>query len=113
MKMSLYKKKKKKKSLQQQIKSLKNENSNFKGDIKTQLKIIENLSRFENRSVKTSRNKSGHSTNTGENSLEGNRKSNDIRFELSNKFPPLHNNDQNLTTKRPTSTGTQENSGYY
>ena len=68
MTMSLYKEKIK--SLQQQIKSLKNENSNFKGDIKTQLKIIENLSRFENRSAKTSRNKSGHSTNTGENFLE-------------------------------------------
>ena len=32
------------------------------------------------------------------------RKSNDIHFELSNRFSPLHNDDQNLTTKRPAST---------
>ena len=52
----------------------------------------------------TSRNKHGHSTNTGKNALERNRKSNDIHFELSNMFSPLCNDDQNLTTKRPTST---------
>ena len=53
--------------------------------------------------IATSRNKHGHSTNTGKNTLERNRKSNDIHFELSNRFSPLHNDDQNLT-KRPTST---------
>ena len=37
------------KSLEKEIKSLKNENGNLKVDIKTQLKVIENLSRFENR----------------------------------------------------------------
>ena len=37
------------KSLEQETTSLKNENSNLKGDIKTQLKVIENLFRFENR----------------------------------------------------------------
>ena len=37
------------KSLEQEIKSLKNENSNLKGDIQTQIKVIENLSRFENK----------------------------------------------------------------
>ena len=37
------------KSLEDEIKSLKNENSSLKGDIKTQLKVMENLSRFENR----------------------------------------------------------------
>ena len=35
------------KSLEEEIKSLKN--TNLKGDIKTQLKVTENLSRFENR----------------------------------------------------------------
>ena len=53
--------------------------------------------------IATSRNKHGHSTNTGKNTLERNIKSNDIHFELSNRFSPLHNDDQNLT-KRPTST---------
>ena len=37
------------KSLEEEIKSRKTENSNLKDDIKTQLKVIENLSRFENR----------------------------------------------------------------
>ena len=37
------------------------------------------------------------------NTLERNRKSNDIHFELSRGFLFLHNDDQNLT-KRPTST---------
>ena len=80
------------KSLEQEITSLKNENSNLKGDIKTQLKVIENLFRFENRLCEDSvtnkdkvnvnyepddlkneiqwevaafRNKHCHSTNTG------------------------------------------------
>ena len=118
------------KSLEEEIKSRKNENSNLKGDIKTQLKVIENLSRFENRHCKdliankdkvnennesndlknegqwqitTSRNKHGHSTNAGKSTLERNKKSNDIYFKLSNRFSPLHNDDQNLT-KGPTST---------
>ena len=78
------------KLLEEEIKSLKN--SNLKGDIKTQLKVIENLSRFENRhfedsitkkhkvnvnyesddlknesqwQITTSRNKRGHSANAG------------------------------------------------
>ena len=50
------------------------------------------------------RSKHGHSKNAGRNTLEKNRKSNDIRFKLSNRFSPLHNNDQNLKMKRPTST---------
>ena len=85
------------KSLEEEIKSLKNENSNLKGDIKTQLKVIENLSRFENRhcedsiankdkvnvnyesndlknesqwQIATSRNKHGHSTNAGKVTLK-------------------------------------------
>ena len=129
--MSLYKWRRIK-TLEEEIKSLKNENSNLKGEIKTQLKVIENLSRFENRhcedsiiyhkgkanvsydsdnlknerqwQIATSRNKRGHSANAGKNILERNRKSNDIHFELSNSFSHLHNEDQNLTTKRPTST---------
>ena len=36
-------------SLEEEITNLKNENSNLKGDMKTQLKVNENLSRFENR----------------------------------------------------------------
>ena len=32
------------------------------------------------------------------------KKSNNIHFELSKRFSPLHNDDQNLTTKRATST---------
>ena len=119
------------KSLEEEIKSLKNENSNLKGEIKTQLKVIENLSRFENRhcedsiankdkvnencesndlknkgqwQIATSRNKHGHSTNAGKVTLERNRISNVVHFKLSNRFPPLHDVDQNLTRKRPTST---------
>ena len=49
--------------------------------------------------IATPRNKRGHSTNTGKNTLERNRKSNDIHFELSNRFSALRNDDQNLTTK--------------
>ena len=37
------------KLLEEEFKSLKNENSNLKGDINTQLKVIINLSRFDNR----------------------------------------------------------------
>ena len=37
------------KSLKEEIKSPKTENGNLKGDIKTQLKVIENLSRVGNR----------------------------------------------------------------
>ena len=37
------------KSLEEEIESVKNENVNLKGDIKTQLRLIKNLSRFENR----------------------------------------------------------------
>ena len=54
--------------------------------------------------IVTSRNEQGYSTNTGKNTLERKRKSNDIHFELINRFSPLHNDNQNLTTKRPTST---------
>ena len=39
----------KRKLFEEKNKGLKNENSNLKGDIKTQLKVIESLSRFENR----------------------------------------------------------------
>ena len=115
------------KSLEEEIKSLKNENSNLKDDIKTQLKVIENLSRFENRhcedsiankdkvnvnyesnnlknesqwQIATSRNKHGHATNVGKVTLERNRKFNDIHFKLSNRFSPLQKVDQNLTRKR-------------
>ena len=48
------------------------------------------------------RTKHGHSNNAGKNTLERNRKSNDIHFKLSNRFSSLHNNDQNLKMKRPT-----------
>ena len=54
--------------------------------------------------IATSRNEQGYSANTGKNTLERKRKSNDIHFELINRFSPLHNDGQNLTTKRPTST---------
>ena len=37
------------KPLEEEIKSLKNESSNLKGEIKPQLRVIETLSRFENR----------------------------------------------------------------
>ena len=40
---------KKIKSLEEEIESVKNENINLKGDIKTQVKVIKNLSRLENR----------------------------------------------------------------
>ena len=36
-------------SLEEELKNLKNENSNFKDGIKTLLKIIENISKFENK----------------------------------------------------------------
>ena len=118
------------KSLEEEIKSLKNENNNLKGDIKTQLKFIENLSRFENRhcedsiankdkvnvnyesndlknksqwQIPTCRRKHGHVTNAGKVTLERNRKPNEIHFKLSNRFSPLHV-DQNLTRNIPTST---------
>ena len=114
------------KSLEEEIKSLKNENSNLKGDIKTQLKVTENLSRFENRhcedsiankdkvnvnyesndlqnesqwQIATFRNKHGHVTNAWKVTFERSRKSND--FKLSNSFSPIHV-DQNLAI--PTST---------
>ena len=51
--------------------------------------------------IATSRNKHGHSTNAGKVTLERNRKVNHIHFKLSNRFSPLHV-DQDLT--RPTST---------
>ena len=53
--------------------------------------------------IATYRNKHGHSTNAGKNTHERNRKSTDIHFKSSNRFSPLLNDDQNLTTKRPTS----------
>ena len=37
------------KSLEEEIESVKNENVSLKGDIKTHLRLIKNLSRFENR----------------------------------------------------------------
>ena len=104
------------KSLEDEIKSLKNENTSLKGDIKTQLKVMENISRFENRhcqdsvankdnvnvnyesnnlknecqlQIAFSRKKHGPSTTAGKVTLERNRKSNDIHFKLSNSFP-LH-----------------------
>ena len=42
------------KSLDEEIISLKNENSNLKGDAKTQLKVIESLSKFKKRNCKDS-----------------------------------------------------------
>ena len=113
------------KSLEEEIECVKNENINLKGDIKTQLKVIEKLSRFENRHYGDSitnkekvnvnyesdnlKNESqwqiaGHFTNTRKNTLERNKKSNEIHFELNNRFSPLHNNDQNSTMKRLIST---------
>ena len=119
------------KSLEDEIKSLKNENTSLKGDIKTQLKVMENISRFENRhcqdsvankdnvnvnyesnnlknecqlQIAFSRKKHGPSTTAGKVTLERNRKSNDSHFKLSNRFSSLHDDDQNLTRKRPTST---------
>ena len=53
--------------------------------------------------IVTSRNKHAHSKSTEKNTFERNRKPNDIHFEFSNRFSALHNDDQNLTTKRPTS----------
>ena len=50
--------------------------------------------------IAASRNKHDHSTNTGKNTLKRNGISNDIHFELRNRFSTLHNDDQNLTTKR-------------
>ena len=82
------------KSLEEEIECVKNENINLKGDIKTQLKVIENLSRFENRHYGDSitnkekvnvnyesdnlKNESqwqiaGHFTNTRKNTLERNK----------------------------------------
>ena len=108
-----------------------NENSNLKRGIKTQLKVIENLPKSENRSredsvtnkdkmnvnyksdknknkihwqIATSRSKYVHSSKVESNTFERNRTFNDIHFELSKMFSLLYNDDQNLTTKRPTST---------
>ena len=53
--------------------------------------------------IATSRNKRGYSSNAPKNTLERIRKSNDIHFELSGRFSPLHSDDQKLKTKRPTS----------
>ena len=82
------------KSLEEEIECVKNENINLKGDIKTQLKVTENLSRFENRHYGDSitnkekvnvnyesdnlKNESqwqiaGHFTNTRKNTLERNK----------------------------------------
>ena len=63
-------------------------------------KDLKNQSQWQ---ITTSRNKHGYSTNAGKSTLERNKKSNDIYFKSSNRFSPLHNDDQNLT-KRPTST---------
>ena len=103
------------KSLDEEIISLKNENSNLKGDAKTQLKVIESLSKFKKRNCKdsvtnkdkvninyksddnknkihlkiaTSRDKHVHSTNAENSTVERNRKSNDIYFELLIGFLP-------------------------
>ena len=64
----------------------------------------DNLKNKSQWQIATSRNNRGHSTNTRKNTLGRNKKSNDIHFELSNRFSSLHNDDQNSTTKRPTST---------
>ena len=101
------------KSLEEEIKSLKNGNSDLNGEIKSRLNVTENLSRVENRhcedsvtnkdkvnvnyksddlkikikwQMATSRNKHYHFTNTGKNSFEKNRKSSDIYFDLSNRM---------------------------
>ena len=58
------------KSLEEEIKSVKNENGNLKGDIKTKLKVIKNLCRFENRHCDDSiTNKDMLSANYKSNSL--------------------------------------------
>ena len=54
--------------------------------------------------IATSRSKYVHSSKVESNTFERNRKFNDIHFELSKMFSLLYNDDQNLTTKRPTST---------
>ena len=64
----------------------------------------DNLKNKSQWQITTSRNNCGHSTNAGKNTLERNRKSKDIHFELSNSFSHLHIEDQTLTTKRATST---------
>ena len=54
--------------------------------------------------IVTCRNKHSHYSDTENNTSERNRKSHYTHFELSSRFSPLHNDDRNLTTKRPTST---------
>ena len=49
--------------------------------------------------IATSRNTHVHSKNTENNTVERKIKSSDIDFVLSNRFSPLHNDDQNVTTK--------------
>ena len=71
-----------------------------KVNVNCESKDLKNQSQWQ---ITTSRNKHGHSTNAGKSTLERNKKSNDIYFKLSNRFSPLHNDDQNLT-KGPTST---------
>ena len=69
-----------------------------KVNVNYESKDLKNQSQWQ---ITTSRNKHGHSTNAGKVTLERNRKPNEIDFKLSNRFSPLHV-DQNLT--RPTST---------
>ena len=106
-------------SLERVIESLRSENRNLKDDTKTYLNIIENLSKSNNIHLEdsnTDKNKSNLNYENGENNNkdlwqiansrqkhikttnESNRKSNNIHFELSNRFSPLYNEGQTLAT---------------
>ena len=106
-------------SLERVIESLRSENRNLKDDTKTYLNIIENLSKSNNIHLEDSntyKNKSNLNYKNGENNNkdlwqiansrqkhikttnESNRKSNNIHFELSNRFSPLHHEGQTLAT---------------
>ena len=106
-------------SLERVIESLRSKNRNLKDDIKTYLNIIENLSKSNNIHLEdsnTDKNKSNLNYENGENNNkdlwqiansrqkhikttnESNRKSNNIHFELSNRFSPLYHEGQTLAT---------------
>ena len=106
-------------SLERVIESLRSENRNLKEDTKTYLNIIENLSKSNNIHLddsNTDKNKSNLNYENGENNNkdlwqiansrqkhikatnESNRKSNNIHFELSNRFSPLYHEGQTLAT---------------
>ena len=106
-------------SLERVIERLRSENRNLKDDTKTYLNIIKNLSKSNNIHLEdsnTDKNKSNLSYENGENNNkdlwqiansrqkhikttnDSNRKSNNIHFELSNKFSSLYHEGQTLAT---------------